>query len=171
MNEKAVSVLELPKILERLASYTSFSAGADLCRELRPTDDIRLALEWQQETAEAVALFEAKTDISMGGARDVRDAVGMAQRGIILEPTTLLDIRSTLRRATTLKRLLVRLRPQFPTLGAIAERLEDCVACKARSPVPLTITPTSTTLPLPSWPSSAAICESQPSACKRAYPA
>ena len=36
MNEKAIRVLELDKILDRLAGYTTFSAGADLARELYP---------------------------------------------------------------------------------------------------------------------------------------
>jgi DNA mismatch repair protein MutS2 len=126
MNEKSITVLELPKILDQLAKHASFSAGVELCRALRPTNDLRMALDRQQETAEAVALLESKTEISLGGARDVRDAVEHASRGIILEPPTFLDIRTTLRRATTLKRLLTRLRNQYPALGSIAEGFEDC---------------------------------------------
>jgi DNA mismatch repair protein MutS2 len=126
MNEKTVQVLELPKILEQLVQYSSFSAGADLIRQMRPTTDIREALAWQQETAEACTLLEAKSDINLGGARDVREAVNQAIHGIILEPQTFLDIRGTLRRATTLKRTLGRLRNQFPALGDIADGLEDC---------------------------------------------
>jgi DNA mismatch repair protein MutS2 len=126
MNEKSITVLELPKILDQLAKHASFSAGVELCRALRPTNDLRVALDRQRETAEAVALLESKTEISLGGARDVRDAVEHASRGVILEPPTFLDIRTTLRRATTLKRLLTRLRNQYPALGSIAEGLEDC---------------------------------------------
>jgi DNA mismatch repair protein MutS2 len=126
MNEKTVQVLELPKILEQLVQYSSFSAGADLIRQMRPTTDIREALAWQQETAEACTLLEAKSDMSLGGARDVREAVSQAMHGLILEPQVFLDIRGTLRRATTLKRTLGRLRNQFPALGDIAEGLEDC---------------------------------------------
>ncbi|MCE7946550.1 MAG: endonuclease MutS2 [Chloroflexi bacterium CFX4] len=128
MDEKSAHVLELPKILEQLARYASFSGGAALIRALRPSSDVREALDWQRETTEAVTLFESKSDITLGSVRDVREAVSQAGRGIILEPTTLLDIRGTLRRATTLKRTLTRLRSQFPTLAGIAERLEDCAA-------------------------------------------
>jgi DNA mismatch repair protein MutS2 len=128
MDEKSVHVLELPKILERVARHASFSGGAERIRALRPTSDLREALDWQRETTEAVALLELRSDISLGGVRDVREAIGQAARGIILEPHTLLDIRGTLRRATTLRRTFMRLRNQFPTLASIAERLEECSA-------------------------------------------
>jgi DNA mismatch repair protein MutS2 len=126
MNEKSAHLLELPKILEQLAAHSSFSAGAERIRRLAPTGDLREALDWQQETTEARMLLDAKSDLTLGGARDVREAVTQASRGMILEPVTLLDIRGTLRRASTLKRTLGRLRSQFPTLGGIAEGLEEC---------------------------------------------
>lgn len=126
MNEKSIQVLELPKILEQLVQHSSFSAGADLIRQLRPTTDLREALAWQQETAEARTLLEAKSDLTLGGARDVREAAVQATRLMVLEPQVFLDIRATLRRASTLKRTLGRLRNQFPVLGGIAEGLEDC---------------------------------------------
>ena len=51
-----------------------------------------------------------------------------AERGVVLDPQTLLDIRATLRQATTLHRLLSRLNNQFPRLADIADRLEECTA-------------------------------------------
>jgi DNA mismatch repair protein MutS2 len=64
----------------------------------------------------------------MGGARDVRLAAMQATRGVILDPPTLLDIRSTLRRASNLRRTLGRVTVQFPRLSAIAEQLEECTS-------------------------------------------
>src|SRR5437667_5161377 len=128
MNEKSANVLELPKILEQLANHSSFSAGAELIRQLAPTGDIREAQAWQQETTEARALFDVKTEITLGGARDVRAAALQATHGIVLEPQTFLDIRGTLRRATTIRRILSRLDHQFPALAVIADGLEECSA-------------------------------------------
>jgi DNA mismatch repair protein MutS2 len=128
MNEKAIRVLELDKILNRLAAYTTFSAGADLARELFPTTDIAEARMWSQETAEARLMFANQFNASLGGARDVRDPVMLSQRGIMIEATVLLDIRLTLRRATTLKRTLGRMKGQYPLLAAIADQLEECTA-------------------------------------------
>src|SRR5258708_11979433 len=125
MNEKSANVLELPKILEQLESDSSFSAGAELIRQLATTGDIREAQAWQQETTEACALFDVKTEITLGGARDVRAAALQATHGIVLEPQTFLDIRGTLRRATTLRRTLSRLDSQFPALAVIPDALEE----------------------------------------------
>jgi DNA mismatch repair protein MutS2 len=126
MNEKSIHVLELPKILEQLAKHSSFSAGAELIRSLVTTTDLREAQEWQKETTEARTLLDSQTEISLGGARDVRAAAVQATRGVVLEPQTFLDIRGTLRRATTLRRMLSRLRGQFPVLADIADGLEEC---------------------------------------------
>ncbi len=125
MNDKSIHVLELPKILEQLAKHSSFSAGAELIRQLTPSTDLREALARQQETTEARVLLD-KTELTLGGARDVREAAIQATRGMILEPQTFLDIRGTLRRATTIRRVLSRLRGQFPLLADIAEGLEEC---------------------------------------------
>jgi DNA mismatch repair protein MutS2 len=126
MNEKSAHVLELPKILEQLAKHANFSAGEELIRQLTPTTDIRVAQGWQQETSEARKLFEVKAELSLGGARDVRGPAIQATRGIVLEPQTLLDIRGTLRRATSIRRTFSRLHDQFPALADIAEGLEEC---------------------------------------------
>ncbi len=126
MNEKSVQLLELPKILEKIAKYATFSAGETLIRELTPTDDGRVARAWQKETTEARALFEERSEISLGGARDVRLAASQATHGIILEVQTLLDIRGTLRRATSVRRTFARLHDQYPTLADIADGLEEC---------------------------------------------
>src|SRR5450432_3962022 len=128
MNEKSANILELPKILEQLAKHTSFSAGEELVRQIAPTDDIRVAREWQQETTEARTLFDIRTEISLGGAHDVRPEAIQATRGIVLESQSFLDIRATLRRATTVRRTLTRLGHQFPLLADIAEGLEECSA-------------------------------------------
>ncbi|MFW5696620.1 MAG: endonuclease MutS2, partial [Phototrophicaceae bacterium] len=126
ISEKSIHTLELDKILDRLANLTTFSAGAELARELMPSIDITEAQTWQRETAEARELFETKTTISLGGAHDVRDIALASQRGVIIEATTLLDIRTTLRRGTTVKRMLGRMTSQYPLLAEVANEIEEC---------------------------------------------
>src|SRR5687767_11387659 len=125
MNEKTVHVLELHKVLNRLAGYCTFSAGADLARELWPSTDIEEAQNWQQETNEARAMFANQVNASLGGARDVREVAISAQRGLLIEPLVFIDIRQTLRRATTLKRTLGRMKGQYPLLSEIASEAEE----------------------------------------------
>lgn len=128
MNEKTLHTLELHKVLDKLAEYCSFSAGADLARELFPSTDLEETRVWQRETAEARLLFENKQNLTLGGARDVRDAAMQATRGIIVEPQTLLDIRQTLRRATSLRRTLGRMTSLYPLLAELVDEAEECAA-------------------------------------------
>lgn len=131
MNNKSAQILELPKILEQLAQQTAFSASKDLALSLTPTPYIDEAQDRQQETTEARLLINTHDHMTVGGARDVRPDVLSAERGIILEPQTLLDIRATLRQATTLRRNITRLGNQFPRLASIADRLEECTALQS----------------------------------------
>ncbi len=126
MNEKSANILELPKILEKLAQYTSFSGGRELALNLTPTPDLSVARELQRETTEARALLLAKPETHMGGVTDVREAALSCRRGFVLDASTLLNVRSSLRRATNLKRTIGKLGSQFPLLAAIADTLEDC---------------------------------------------
>ncbi|MBL8130221.1 MAG: endonuclease MutS2 [Anaerolineae bacterium] len=128
MNEKAVITLELNKVLARLAEHTTFSAGSELARELFPTTNADEAGQWLAETAEARLMFANQFNASLGGARDVRGPAISALRGVMIDAGVLLDIRATLRRATTLKRTLGRMKGQYPRLADIANEAEECAA-------------------------------------------
>jgi DNA mismatch repair protein MutS2 len=126
IDEKSLTILEFRKVLELLVRHTSFSGGAELVRELRPAITLEEAKTWQAETAEARLLFENKVNTSLGGVSDVRDAAIGAQRSVVIEANVLLDIRSTLRRATTLKRTLGRMEYSYPLLGDHMQQAEEC---------------------------------------------
>lgn len=126
ITEKTIATLELHKILQELSRYTTFGAGEEFAIELHPSTEIEEVQLWQRETAEALVLLEEKSNITVQGARDVRDPVIRSQRGAIIEPSILLDIRYTLRRATTLRRTLGRLKASFPLLSDLANELEEC---------------------------------------------
>ena len=125
MDAKSLHILEFPKILERVAQYASFSAGVSQVLALAPSADPAEARRRQQETSEARQLLGVKTDVTIGGARDVRAAAQLAARGGVLDAAALLDIKNTLIAARTLRRILVRLNDQFPRLAFVAGGLEE----------------------------------------------
>jgi DNA mismatch repair protein MutS2 len=126
MDTKSLHTLEYHKVLNILAGYTSFSAGEELARKLQPTTDQILAEQWQTETAESLLLLDTHTNITIGGARDVRRSADNSKRGFTLPAEDLLDIRSTLVASRTLKRQLIKVAEEFPYLAAIAELIEEC---------------------------------------------
>jgi DNA mismatch repair protein MutS2 len=122
MDTKTLTVLEYPKILERLAGYCAFSASAALARGLRPATVMDEVCRLQQETSEARLLLDT-SDATIGGAHDVRPQVDLARRGGVLDPGDILDIKSTLISARELKKLLEKKTEQFPRLSEIAVSL------------------------------------------------
>jgi DNA mismatch repair protein MutS2 len=126
VNPKHLVTLEFPKVLARLATYASFSAGAERAHALMPSADFK-EIRWRLETtSEARALLDAKSDTTLGGAHDIRPQVEAAQRSAVLPPPELLDVRDTLLAARNLYRLLTRLKEQFPLLAVIAGRIQPC---------------------------------------------
>lgn len=127
IQEKTLTTLEYPKILEQLARYTTFSAGAELARELYPTTDLSEAQTRIQEVTEVrTILGKNENKLNMGGVRDVRQVALGATRGVVIEAAVLLDIRNTLRRATTIKRTIGRMEHVYPLASALVQEMEEC---------------------------------------------
>jgi len=127
MNPKTLSLLEYDKILTRLADHCVFSASIELAENLKPTPSFKKAKIRLEETTEARLLFSTHETISVGGARDVREAVKLASRGGVLETQHLLDIKSTLISARHLKKVFSNKEEadveKLPNLTKIAEEL------------------------------------------------
>ena len=90
---------------------------------MAPTTDLAEARRRQSETTEAARLRSIHSDLSVGGAHDVRPAATQASRGAVLEPLDLLDIKSTLISARTLVRFFERT-SGVPALATIAAGLQ-----------------------------------------------
>jgi len=123
MDAKTLRTLEYDRILERLAVYSAFAVSAEKARALQPSTDLETARRWLMQVDEARLLLEAQPSTSIGGARDVRQAAEAAQRGVVLTPSDLLDVKYTLISARNLARLFEQSAGQFPQLAAIAAEL------------------------------------------------
>ena len=123
MDGKTLRTLEYPKILERVAAYAAFSPTAEKAGALQPTSDLAEARRRLSETTEAVQLLVTHPDLTIGGARDVRQQIDLASHAGILTPGDLLDIKSTLIAGRTLARTFERMGGQFPSLAEIAARM------------------------------------------------
>ncbi len=124
MHDRTLRLLEFDKIRTQLARFTSFSVGQERVDCLRPTDDVRLAQEWQAETSEARRLLDEKSDIFLGGVHDLRPLLEQAARGSPLLPTDLIAVRYTLQRARALHRSLSRVADRFPHVADVAMRID-----------------------------------------------
>ncbi|MCS6847449.1 MAG: endonuclease MutS2 [Anaerolineae bacterium] len=131
MIAKHLHTLELPKILDRLAGYCAFSASAALARALEPATQPAEVERRLAETAEARDALGKNDQLTIGGARDVRDAVRLAARGGVLEPQTFLEIRDTLLSGRNIQRALSRFGAIYPQLTTITNAIEPSGALVA----------------------------------------
>ncbi|OGO29357.1 MAG: hypothetical protein A2W33_04995 [Chloroflexi bacterium RBG_16_52_11] len=123
MDQKTLSTLEYPKVLERLAGHCAFPPSVELARALLPVTDIEGARLMQAETSEATTLLNHSPDLTIGGARDVRISMDLAKHGGVLTPMELLDIKSTLQAGRNLVSYFNRLRDAYPNLSRVASQM------------------------------------------------
>ncbi|HEY0603227.1 MAG TPA: endonuclease MutS2 [Herpetosiphonaceae bacterium] len=135
IESRTLHILEYAKIRERLAQHTSFSASRQLALQLQPDDDIDAIRRAQRATSAARQLFDTYPDITIGGSRDVRQAITAALRGGMLEPSVLLEVAATLEAMRQLRFRLLKLpdEPYGPLLDlgyALPElpEIEDAIA-------------------------------------------
>jgi DNA mismatch repair protein MutS2 len=124
MNNKSWQVLEYPKILSQLAEHTSFSLGHELALKLRPSSRENVVRRRQQETSEARRLLDIKPTLSLGGVTNLRPLLKKARLRSTLTPSELVDVRTMLLAARSLRRSIAPLEENFPLLASHAEEIE-----------------------------------------------
>jgi len=119
MDERALELLELPAILERLAAVAASEPGQAGALALAPSDDREEVADRQALTSEAVALVDHAAEPELGRARDIRPAAELAERGSTLDATALRAIGSTVEQAVA-ARVSLEAFAEAPRLTAIA---------------------------------------------------
>ena len=92
MNEKAIRILEYPKIITQLTECATSAPGRHLCRELLPSAELHKVLALQDETADALRRIYAKGSLSFSGLRDLRADFRRLEIGSALGAAELLSI-------------------------------------------------------------------------------
>ncbi len=124
MDSKTLNVLEYPKILEKLAGFCDFSASMELARSLAPTDSYELAISRLSETTEARKILSLQS-MGIGAAHDIRPQADLAARGGVLDPSALLDVKSTLISCRDLKKNFDKKENEYPKLSLIVQGLPE----------------------------------------------
>lgn len=123
MKEKTLLKLEYPKILAKLADYASFGLSRELAQGLRPAEHLPEAEERLNETSEAREILRLYPMFSLGGLRDIREALHKAGIGGVLEIPELLDIGDVCRASRNAKQFLAQMKGNFPLTQALGREL------------------------------------------------
>ena len=101
--EKSLSKLELPLILEQLATCAGSVGGKEACLKLRPTADLDEVNQQLEQTTAASDMSARKGNPVFADVTDVAASLERAYRGGSLQPVELLRIGGVLRCARNIK--------------------------------------------------------------------
>jgi DNA mismatch repair protein MutS2 len=116
LDTKSLEILEFPRVCEILAGFTDFGASRELALNLTPSTDPAIVTRGLGQSAEARRLLACETGFSLGGASDVREAAGMAARGKVLDPETLLAVQQTMAVSRRVREGMQKRAEEFPLL-------------------------------------------------------
>lgn len=100
-------LLELPKVLERLADLCAGELGRERVRDLQPSADAEVARTQQAETGEARLFLTSGKNLPFGGTSDVRPALSRARIGATLDARELNAVKRMIEGARRLKAAIV----------------------------------------------------------------
>jgi len=101
--EKSLVKLELPLVLEQLATCAGSQGGKEACLQLHPTSDLEDVNLLLEQTTAAADLCTRKGNPIFGDVSDVSASLERADRGGSLQPVELLRIGAVLRCARNIK--------------------------------------------------------------------
>lgn len=121
---QATRMLEWDRLLDLLSGQARSTLGAARCRSLVLEISLAAAQMRLQETAEMVAFRESSDPFPSISVPDVREALGRAAKGALLEATELRDLSIVLGSAAEVVRYLGLRRNLAPALAATMAPLE-----------------------------------------------
>ncbi len=101
--EKSLKILELPIVLEKVASYAVSDGAKDIINSLVPLEFIDDVRERLKECTDALRLMSSRSAPSFSGLSDITDSVKRTKLGGVLSPRELLRIASLLRCTRSVK--------------------------------------------------------------------
>ena len=131
MERRALELLELPAILERLSGLTESEPGEALALTLAPSANLDEVIARHALTTEGIALLEHSAEPELAGVADMRAAASIAARGSALDPPALWTIGRSIETALAARAVLEGFEPA-PGLTTIAGTIESALGVVAK---------------------------------------
>ena len=123
ISRHARSVLELPKVLDRLAEFADFPLSHHLALHLEPMTDRASVLAALEETRQARSALEFAPNLNVGSAHDINPEIDATEKMARLDPPALLRVADTIRSGNRLRHTLSRIAEAAPDLAVRAGRI------------------------------------------------
>lgn len=139
MNQKALTILEYPKIISLLCDKASSGPGKELCHKLLPITELTEIQQAQANTRDALNRLMKKGGISFGGNKPLGRSLSSLEIGSCLSAGELLAIAGLLENAGRIKTYGRKEREDSPEdtldayfeviqpLGVLAQEIRRCI--------------------------------------------
>jgi DNA mismatch repair protein MutS2 len=125
MDTKSLEMLEFHRVREIIAGYTSFPASQALALNLKPLSDCEKINLLFKQSYEARQILAVEHDFHIDAIEDIREQVGLAARGKVLDPLVLAGIVHALSSIRYLHSSLNKLQTDFPVIWDIAKNITE----------------------------------------------
>ena len=125
MDAKSLEMLEFHRVREIIAGYTSFPASTALALSLQPISDYEKINLLFKQSYEARQILAVEHDFHIGEIEDIREPVGLAARGKMLEPLSLAHVAQALANIRYLHSTLSKMAADFPVIWDIAKNIVE----------------------------------------------
>lgn len=126
--ENVLEKLEFGEIQRRLSVHCQFNLAASRALEIGPSGDRRIVRYLLDVTSEAVDLINGFPELTVGGARDIREQLEKAAKGGRLMPDEFLRIMDSIKAGRDLRQFFIRLpesHERFPHITEFAESIDN----------------------------------------------
>jgi DNA mismatch repair protein MutS2 len=106
-SDKVLAKLDFGKIQEKLSAHCMLPRAKELAEKLTPVADMRTVKILLRETDEGKTLLRLSPLFSVRGAKEIRPYLERCDRGGVLSPEELLEVRDTLKTARQIRTALV----------------------------------------------------------------
>ena len=126
MDAKSLEMLEFHRVREIIAGYTSFPASQALALAILSLSPItkKFNLLFKQ-SYEARQILAVEHDFHIDAIEDIREPVGLAARGKVLEPTVLAGMAKALSNIRYFHASINKLAADFPVIWDIAKNITE----------------------------------------------
>ena len=123
MEQETYKIMEYDRVREMLAGCASSLIGKERAQTMLPTSDFDEAVEWIQQTTEAVTVLATATP-PFGGIFDIRPHLKKVKMGAVLDLDEITSIMSTLYAMRNIKHFFRDSEVEAPTLRSWARSIE-----------------------------------------------
>lgn len=125
MNNSTIEKLQLDEVKDKVKTYCVSYLGRNLIDNLMPSSDINVVKRRLDENIEARKVIKNSAHIPLEGLFNIMPVIDKVEKGMILDPSELIDIQDFLRGCRKIKKFMVEKEFYSPVLSSYSANITE----------------------------------------------